>query len=218
MGLYGRIFAAGYEHWTRAAERAGLRDKRESMLAGLHGDVLEIGPGPGLNLPYYPAGVSELTLAEPEDPMADRLERRLRQTGRTGRVVRAPAEDLPLADGSVDYVVATFVLCTVDDPERALTEVARVLRPGGTFVFMEHVRSRDAGLAAWQDRMQPLWLRFAHGCRCNRPTPETIDAFEGLELDDITRDSMPRAVPLIRPLAIGTATARRPPQRRSSGQ
>jgi ubiquinone/menaquinone biosynthesis C-methylase UbiE len=207
LSLYGRIFAAGYEHWTRASERAGLRDHRERMLAGLHGDVLEIGPGPGLNFPYYPEGVRSLTLAEPEDAMADRLEERFAETGRRGRVLRAPAEELPLGDSEVDFVVATFVLCTVDDPQRALAEVARVLKPGGRFVFMEHVRSRDDRLAAWQDRMAPLWLRFGHGCRCNRPTPETIEAFDGLDVGQLERDSMPRAVPWIRPLAIGTATA-----------
>jgi ubiquinone/menaquinone biosynthesis C-methylase UbiE len=207
LSLYGRIFAAGYEHWTRAAERAGLRDHRERMLADLHGDVVEIGPGPGLNFPYYPEAVESLTLAEPEDAMADRLEERFAETGRHGRVVRAPAEDLPLEDSAADFVVATFVLCTVDDPQRALSEIARVLKPGGRFVFMEHVRSGDPGLAAWQDRMAPLWLRFGHGCRCNRPTPDTIEAFDGLDLVDVRRDSMPRAVPLIRPLAIGTATA-----------
>lgn len=208
MDLYGRIFAAGYEHWTRAAERAGLRDHRGRMLAGLHGHVLEIGPGPGLNFPYYPAAVDDLTLAEPDDAMANRLERRFAESGRRGRVVRAPAEDLPLPDDSTDHCVATFVLCTVEDPIQALAEVRRVLKPGGRFVFMEHVRSGDAQLAAWQDRLAPLWLRFGHGCRCNRPTPETIDAFDGFELNEVRRDSMPRAVPLIRPLAIGTATAR----------
>jgi ubiquinone/menaquinone biosynthesis C-methylase UbiE len=207
VGLYGRIFAAGYEHWTRASERAGLRAHRERMLAGLRGDVLEIGPGPGLNFPFYPSGVTELTLAEPDDAMADKLDNRFAETHRSGRVVRAPAEDLPLRDDSFDFVVATFVLCTVDDPEQALAEIRRVLKPGGQFVFMEHVRSRDPGLAAWQDRMKPLWLRFGHGCRCNRPTPDTIAAFDGLDVDDLTRDSMPRAVPIIRPLAIGTATA-----------
>lgn len=207
MSLYGRIFAVGYEHWTRASERAGLRDHRKRMLAGLYGDVVEIGPGPGLNFPYYPDAVRSLTLAEPEDAMADRLEDRFAETGRAGSVVRAPAEDLPVDDSSADFVVATFVLCTVDDPQQALREVARVLKPGGRFVFMEHVRSRDDGLAAWQDRIQPLWLRFAYGCRCNRPTPDTIAAFDGLALDEVRRDSMRRAVPWIRPLAIGTATA-----------
>jgi len=207
LSLYGRIFAAGYEHWTRASERAGLRDQRRRMLAGLHGDVVEIGPGPGLNFPFYPDDVSSLTLAEPEDAMADRLEDRFAETGRLGRVVRASAEDLPLDDESADFVVGTFVLCTVDDPQQALTEVARVLKPGGRFVFMEHVRARDPALAAWQDRLAPLWLRFGHGCRCNRPTPDTIDAFDGLELGELRRESMPRAVPWIRPLAIGTATA-----------
>lgn len=207
MSLYGRLFAAGYEHWTRAAERAGLRAHRERMLAGLSGHVLEIGPGPGLNFPYYPDAVTELTLAEPEDPMADKLDDRFARSGRRGRVLRAPAEDLSLPDGAVDHVVATFVLCTVDDPERALSEVRRVLKPAGSFVFMEHVRAQDDRLAAWQDRAAPLWRRFAHGCRCNRPTPDTIDAFPGLELTELSRDSMPRAVPVIRPLAIGTATA-----------
>jgi ubiquinone/menaquinone biosynthesis C-methylase UbiE len=208
VSLYGRIFAAGYEHWTRASERAGLREERRAMLAELGGDVLEIGPGPGLNFPFYPDAVRSLTLAEPEEPMAVRLEERFAGSGRTGRVVRAPAEDLPLEDDSFDHVVATFVLCTVDDPHAALTEIARVLRPGGSLVFMEHVRSRDPRLAAWQDRLEPAWRRFGNGCRCNRPTPETIDAFAGLELGPVRRGSMPRAVPLIRPLAIGTATAR----------
>jgi ubiquinone/menaquinone biosynthesis C-methylase UbiE len=207
LSLYGRIFAAGYEHWTRAAEQGGLRDHRARMLDGLRGHVVEIGPGPGLNFPFYPDGVTELTLAEPEDPMADKLEERFAESGRHGRVLRAPAEDLPLGDGVADHVVATFVLCTVDDPEQALREIRRVLKPGGSFVFMEHVRARDGSLATWQDRMEPLWRRFGHGCRCNRPTPETIDAFPGLDLGEVRRDSMPRAVPLIRPLAIGTATA-----------
>ena len=99
------------------------------------------------------------------------------------------------------------MLCTVESPEVALAELRRVLKPGGRLVFMEHVRSRDPGLAAWQDRLLLLWVRFGHGCRCNRPTPDTIASFDGFELGDVRRDSMPRAVPLIRPLAIGTARA-----------
>jgi ubiquinone/menaquinone biosynthesis C-methylase UbiE len=207
VSLYGRIFAAGYEHFTRSAERGGLREERKRMLAGLSGHVLEIGPGPGLNFPYYPDAVTELTLAEPEDPMADKLDDRFARSGRTGRVVRAPAEDLPLDDDSVDHVVATFVLCTVDEPNRALAEIRRVLKPGGSFVFMEHVRAQDERLAAWQDRMAPAWRRFGHGCNCNRRTAETIDAFGGLELERVRRSRQPYAVPLVRPLAIGTATA-----------
>jgi ubiquinone/menaquinone biosynthesis C-methylase UbiE len=203
VSLYGRIFAAGYEHWTRAAEEAGLREHRRRMLAEVNGDVLEIGPGPGMNLPFYPDAVGSLTLAEPEPAMADRLEPR---AGARGRVVRAPAEALPFPGDSFDFVVATFVLCTVGSPQRALAEIERVLRPGGRFVFMEHVRANDPALARWQDRMQPLWGRFAYGCRCNRPTPDTIAA-SGLDLGEVRRDRMPRAVALIRPLAIGTATA-----------
>lgn len=207
MSLYGRIFAAGYEHFTRSAERGGLRDERKRLLADLSGHVLEIGPGPGLNFPYYPDAVTELTLAEPEDAMADKLEKRFAGSGRSGRVVRAPAQDLPLPGDAADHVVATFVLCTVPDPDDALAEIRRVLKPGGTFVFMEHVRSSDPGLAAWQDRLAPAWRRFGHGCHCNRRTAETIDAFSGLELGAVRPSSQRYAVPLVRPLAIGTATA-----------
>jgi hypothetical protein len=98
VGVYGRIFAAGYEHWTRAAERAGLRDHRARLLAGMHGDVVEIGPGPCLNFPYYPEAVTSQTLAEPEDAMADKLGRR--SEVRRDSMPRAVPLIRPLATGT----------------------------------------------------------------------------------------------------------------------
>jgi ubiquinone/menaquinone biosynthesis C-methylase UbiE len=188
---------AGFPAYDRA---------KRAAIAGLRGTVLEIGAGRGRNLGLLPSGITWIGV-EPDPGRRRRLGAAARRFGHDREPLAASAEDLPLPDDSADFVVATFVLCTVSDPQIALQEIARVLKPGGRFVFMEHVRSRDSGLAAWQDRMQPVWGRFAYGCHCNRPTPETIDAFDGLHLDDVRRDSMPRAVPVIRPLAIGTATA-----------
>ena len=107
------------------------------------------------------------------------------------RLVDAPAEQLPFPDGSVDTVVSTFVLCTVDDPELALREIVRVLRPDGQFLFLEHVRSDSPRLAAWQDRLAEPWRRFARGCRCNQATAELI-ATCGLALDDVHEAVMAR--------------------------
>jgi SAM-dependent methyltransferase len=92
------------------------------------------------------------------------------------RIIDAPAERLPLADDSVDTVVSTLVLCTVADPERALREIARVLRPDGQLLFIEHVRASSRFLAACQDLFFQLWYRFAGGCRCNHPTMELMRA------------------------------------------
>jgi ubiquinone/menaquinone biosynthesis C-methylase UbiE len=207
VSLYGRIFAGIYDRLLAGAERAGLSDRRQLLLSEARGRVLEIGAGTGLNLSHYPDAVEDLVLAEPEPPMARRLERRLAESGRAGRVVLAPAEKLPLEDDSVDTVVATLVLCTVTDPQRALAEVDRVLRPGGRLLFLEHVRSDDPAVAKWQDRLHGIWLRFGHGCHCNRPTPALIEA-SPLEIERLERDEFPKSPPITRPLAIGVATSR----------
>jgi SAM-dependent methyltransferase len=119
-------------------------------------------------------------------------------------VVDAPAERLPFEDASVDTVVSTFVFCTVDAPDAALREVARVLRPDGRLLFIEHVRSDSATLAWWQDRMARPWRRFARGCRCNRATAELMVAC-GLQLEDVHTASWPAMPPIVRPLVTGRA-------------
>ena len=139
--------------------------------------------------------------------MARRLEQHVSRLGRSAQVVHASAESLPFEDSSFDTVVSTLVLCTVRDPERTLDEVARVLRPGGRLLFLEHVRSDDPRLARWQDRLHGPWFAFGHGCNCNRPTPALIEA-STLELETIERGSMPRAPAIVRPIAVGQATAR----------
>jgi ubiquinone/menaquinone biosynthesis C-methylase UbiE len=134
-----------------------------------------------------------------------RLGKRLGRNGqRRARIIEAPAERLPFPDGSVDTVVSTFVVCTVEVPELALREIARVLRPDGQFLFLEHVRSYSARLAAWQDRFVEPWRRFARGCRCNRATTELF-ATCGLVLDDVREGSWRAMPPIVRPLIAGRA-------------
>ena len=204
MSLRRRFFALTYDRSIAKVERAGLRDLRQGLLAGASGKVLEIGGGTGLNLPLYGPSI-ELTVTEPDPPMLKRLQRKVGEQRPAAKVLRAPAEDLPFEDGTFDTVVSTLVLCGVDDQPRALREVRRLLRPGGTLLFIEHVRSDEPGLARFQDRMN--WLnRFVVCCDCNRPTLQTIEE-TGFEVTKLERTILPKSPKFVRPLIVGTASA-----------
>ena len=162
MGLWSRVFAAAYDPFLARAERAGIASARQQLLAGARGRVLEVGAGTGLNVAHYPQG-TEVTFTEPDPHMA----KRLRAHGVD--VVEAGAESLPFADGSFDTVVSTLVLCTVPDVAASLSEIRRVLAPGGRLLFLEHVRAEPgSGLERWQNRLHGPWQAFACGCHCNR--------------------------------------------------
>jgi len=204
MSLRQTIFAVTYDRLSRKSEEAGLRALRQRLLADAAGRVLEIGAGTGANLPLYNGNIQSLVVTEPAPPMLRRLQRTAREHAPLAQVLRAPAEDLPFEDDSFDTVVSTLVLCGVDDQARALREAHRVLRPGGRLLFLEHVRSDDAQLARFQDRMN--WLnRLVVQCDCNRPTLATIEA-EGFEVSRLERTTLPKAPKFTRPLIIGTAT------------
>jgi ubiquinone/menaquinone biosynthesis C-methylase UbiE len=215
LSLWGRIFAALYDRMLADSELAGLADRRAMLLKQTRGTVLEVGAGTGLNLAHYPAAVRELVLVEPEEPMARRLQRRLRSTAVQARVVRAPAESIPVVDGGFDFAVCTLVLCTVRAPPQAFAELRRVLKPGGRLLFLEHVRADDPRLAGWQDHLDPLWVRIGHGCHCNRDTLQAIAA-GGFSVDWVEHTEMPRAAPLTRPMIIGSAS--RSPSRGDPGR
>ena len=140
------------------------------------------------------------------EPMARRLEHKLGGYSLPVRVVRAPAEELPFAEESFDFVISTLVLCAVEDPGRALAEIHRILRPDGRLIFLEHVRSDEPGLALWQDRLHGGWVRVGHGCHCNRPTLENIER-AGFSITEIEHDRLRRAPPIARPLIAGVALA-----------
>jgi ubiquinone/menaquinone biosynthesis C-methylase UbiE len=204
MSFNGWLFAAMYDRMLAGVEKAGLRDRRTRLLESARGRVLEIGAGTGANLPLYGSNIEALTVTEPEAPMVRRLAKHLRELSRTVELVEASAEQLPMPDGQFDTVVSTLVLCTVPDPLRALREVWRVLRPGGRFLFIEHVRSEEPKLAKWQDRLNGINRVIAHGCNCNRSTLEMIEQ-AGFTVRSLEKGLLAKAPPFVRPLITGVA-------------
>jgi SAM-dependent methyltransferase len=201
---WGRGFSALYDRALKATEENGLRDTRREVLAEASGRTIDIGAGTGANIGLFPESVTELALAEPDPHMAKRLRERLAKSGERGEIVEAPAQSLPFEDSSFDTAVFTLVLCTIPDPAAALAEAARVLRPGGRLLFVEHVRAQEPGLARWQDRLEKPWRFLADGCHCNRDTVAAIEA-SPLSLERVERGGLPKALPIVRPLAWGRA-------------
>ncbi|HEY7016729.1 MAG TPA: class I SAM-dependent methyltransferase [Streptosporangiaceae bacterium] len=183
MGIYQDQFLPRFTN--KVMNRRDLQPIRDRVCAGLTGEVLEIGFGSGLNLPHYPPDVTRLRAVDPAT-----LGRRLA----AARVAASPVpveyigldgQAIPLDSASVDHVVSTWTLCTIPDPGRALAEVRRVLRPGGSLHFVEHGLSPDARVARWQNRLTPLQRLVAGGCHLNRPIDRII-AGSGLELAGLT--------------------------------
>lgn len=204
----GRLFAAVYERMIAASEEACVRDWRRELLADLHGEVLELGTGTGLNVAHYPATVTRLVLTEPDRHMRARLEARLAAEPPAPAVVEvvdAAVDRLPFDDASFDAVVATLVLCSVPDQRRALQEVRRVLRPGGRFVYLEHVAAdHKPDRLKWQRRIEPVWKHLAGGCHLTRSTLQVIEG-AGFDVDGNRRESMRKANPLVRTTERGVA-------------
>lgn len=201
------VFAALYDRIMRRGEKLSMARRRKELLGRARGRTLEIGAGTGANIPHYTDRVAELILAEPFEPMRRRMERKLTGSDRRASTLDASAEAIPLEDGSVDTVVSTLVLCTVDHPDVALVEVARVLRPDGQLLFIEHVRSHSPRVARWQDRLQTPWRHFGAGCRCNRDTIASIEA-AGFTTEH-EQAHWQGAPPIVAPLVIGCAVKAR---------
>ncbi len=207
--LWERLGAALYDPFLARGERLGMTQRRAALLSEARGRVLEIGAGTGLNLAHYPETVEELVLTDPVKPMAERARARAAESDlRQGlEVVGAPAEELPFATASFDTVVSTMVLCTVADVEAALSEIARVLAPGGRLLFIEHVRADATRLGRWQLRLAGLWAAWAQGCRCDRDLVSAIGSQFDLR---VTRTAEWTGMPvLVRPLVVGSATPAR---------
>jgi ubiquinone/menaquinone biosynthesis C-methylase UbiE len=206
---WGRVFARFYDRALKATEENGLGAMRGELLAEARGRVIEIGAGTGVNLELYGGGVEDLTLVEPDPHMGAQLRKRL--VDRHGdplpvQLAAAPAEALPFADDTFDTAVATLVLCTIPDPIAAIDEMARVLKPGGRLLFIEHVRADDASSARWQDRLEKPWRFVADGCHCNRDTEANLRA-SSFKVESIDHTKMPKAAPIVRPLIRGTAVS-----------
>lgn len=149
---------------------------RERIIPKACGLVAEIGFGSGLNLPYYdPAKVSRLIGIEPDPSMLGIARKRLAEFRMAIELIEGRAEALPLSDGIVDTAVVTYALCTIPDPQRALSEIRRILKPGGRLLFIEHERSTEPWRSRWQGRLNGLWGRLAGGCHLNRAPQQLIE-------------------------------------------
>ena len=199
-----RVGAALYNPFLWAGEKLGMARVRRELLAEARGAVLEIGAGTGLNLPHYPGGLDELVLAEPGARIGGHIDLDRAPTGVPVRLELAPAEYLPFDDGSFDTVVSTLVLCTVTDPQRAVAEAARVLRPGGRLLFLEHVRADPGVRRTLQRRSARPWASFADGCRCDRDTLSTIEA--QMRIETVERGAWRGMPSIVKPLIWGSAT------------
>ena len=181
-------------------------DRRRALLGGLHGGILEIGPGRGANLAIYPTDVCWIGI-EPDRSRHRALMRAAAGLGRKVEIREGTAEQLDLADASFDAVVSTRVLCSVRDPVRVLEEIVRVLKPGGRFVFLEHVAAPDGTrLRRFQQFIQPLWTAIDGACRPDREIGRAIEG-AGFTTVEMERFSATLGLPGLRfPHIAGIAT------------
>lgn len=206
------LLAPVYDRMVAATEEACFGPWRRELLAPLHGHVVEIGSGTGVNIVHYPATVDRVTFSEPDPRMRSQLVDKLAAARADGSFLPGDAvvldergEALSVADASADAVVATLVLCTVPDPDAALAEARRVLVPDGRLVFLEHVAAEDRpDRLKWQRRLDPIWRRLIGGCRLTRRTADTIER-AGFSMEQVTRESARKTAGVIRPTIRGSA-------------
>lgn len=170
-------FARLYQRTSKNAERRGGTEHRRRLLRGLSGRVLELGAGHGLNFPHYPGEVTEVIAVEPEPTLRAEATKAALRAPVPVRVLAGVADDLPIGDESVDAAVASLVLCSVPDQDRALAELHRVVRPGGQLRFYEHViaESQPKRLLLQVADHSGLWPRLAGGCHPARDTAAAIE-------------------------------------------
>jgi ubiquinone/menaquinone biosynthesis C-methylase UbiE len=201
-GPYHRLFAWLF---AQSSERidSQIAEYKRKLLPTLQGDVVEIGPGTGANLSYFAPRVRWVGV-EPNPYMHPYLRREAERLGRQIELYEGSAEQLPVVDASADAVVGTLVLCSVDSVEAALAEVRRVLKPGGRFIFIEHVAAlQGTGRRRLQNLVQPLWTPLADGCHPNR---ETWRAIESAGFTHVELEHFEVASPLVAPHIMGVAT------------
>ena len=152
------------------------RKQREKIVHLAEGDVLEIGFGSGLNLPYFDRSkVRKIFGLEPSEGMRRKAQPNVDASGLEVEFIDLPGEEIPLESKSVDTVLITFTLCSIDAAEAALEGMRRILKPGGSLLFCEHGAAPDAGVRRWQNRLNPAWKRVSGGCNMNRDIPGLIE-------------------------------------------
>lgn len=195
-----------YDRVMAGTEEACLKKWRNGLLEQVSGEVLEVGAGTGANIGFYTRNVTRLVLSEPDKHMRKRLQQQAQSNSlKNTRIIGGSAEKIESEDESFDCVVTTLVCCSVANLETSLKEFHRVLKPGGNFVFLEHVAAADGtSRRRWQNRINPLWKTFMGNCHLNRETEQAIVA-TGFDIIQIERESMRKAPSIVRPTIRGLA-------------
>jgi len=191
MGFYSERIFPYLMDWSMSSPN--LIEYRQTTLANVNGDVLEIGFGTGLNLSYYPEAIHKIVTID-ANPAVDRLARkRIQMSPITvdNRILNG--EHLPMADGTFDSVVSTFTLCSITNVEQAIREIYRVLKPGGKFFFVEHGLSNEPGIQVWQNRLTPIQKVIGDGCHLNRNIRQLIEhEFDTLTIEETYAENLPK--------------------------
>ena len=202
-------FAAIYDRMLAPQEKKFLDAIRSEMLSDVSGEVLEIGAGTGANFKHYKSGAHVIAI-EPDPYMLKRASKRAEGVAANIDLRQTAAEELPFADASFDFVIDTLVLCSVRDPRKVLSEIKRVLKPGGELRLYEHVRYENSIGGLSQDLISPVWQWFGAGCHPNRRTEQYLRE-AGFELSNVrVRKDSPPVPPMVFTRPHLQAVARRP--------
>lgn len=194
MGFYARHFLP----WLidSAMRNKDTTRLREMWIPHARGDVLEIGIGSGLNLPFYSTAVQHVYGVDPSIELQKKAREQVHRTHAKVDFLRQSADSpLPLPDAIIDTVVSTWTLCSIPNAVEALKEMRRVLKPAGSFIFVEHGRAPDMRVVAWQDRLTPIWKRFTGNCHLNRKIDELITGV-GFKITELTTCYLPGPRPM----------------------
>jgi ubiquinone/menaquinone biosynthesis C-methylase UbiE len=203
MGFYSKYLFPHLLEWALGNPRLGKYRRR--ALETARGRVLEVGFGTGLNLPYYPPSVSEITAIDSENLLAEKTAGRIKAAAVPVHFVRLDASGkLPFADAAFDSIITTWTLCSIDEVASALAEMRRLLKPDGRYLFLEHGRSEDGKTARRQDRFNPIEKVIGAGCNINRPIDRLIKT-AGFEIEALERFAMPKTPRILGEMYEGTA-------------
>lgn len=178
---------------TFACSQGQVMKRRSQVVPLASGDVFELGCGGGLNQQFYdPDKISSYAGIDPHDKLLDECASAARGKGWPATIKQGIGEDIPFPERSFDTVVCTFTLCSVEDQKQVLSEMLRILRPGGKALFLEHGRAPDPDVAKWQDRIEPIWKPIAGGCHLTRPIGSAFRG-AGFEVEPLGQGYLPKA-------------------------
>ena len=193
MGFYSQNILPYLLDWSLSDPNLALH--RREILADVKGKVLEIGFGTGLNLPYYPKHIKTVVTVDANPKMNKLAQKRIQSSEITVDCKILNGESLPMENNTFDSIVSAFTLCSIANVEQALTEVYRVMKPGGKFFFLEHGLSNEPNIQVWQNRLTPIQRAIAGGCHLNRNIGQIVEnQFDSVSLEEFYADDSPKVM------------------------